>query len=105
MAARTLNMCVGDFGVVTEAVLSHMIRAALIRPGRLEAVNDPEPYYLISHNIMQNFAYTQDAKLIGERVYDDAARYQYEKLEPGDVVTQEMARAQLAPFLARATLD
>jgi len=73
--------------------------------GELEAVNDPEAYYLISHNIMQNFAYTQDAKLIGERVYDDAARYQYEKLEPGDVVTQEMARAQLAPFLARATLD
>jgi len=105
MAARTLNMCVGDFGVVTEAVWSHMTPAAMIRPGELEAVNDPEAYYLISHNIMQNFAYTQDAKLIGERVYDDAASYQYEKLEPGDVVTQEMARAQLAPFLARATLD
>jgi len=101
MAARTLNMCVGDFGVVTEAVWSHMTPAAR----ELEAVNDPEAYYLISHNIMQNFAYTQDAKLIGERVYDDAASYQYEKLEPGDVVTPEMARAQLAPFPARATLD
>jgi len=104
LAARTLNMCVGDFGVVTEAVWSHMTPAATIRSGSLRP-NDPEAYYLISHNIMQNFAYTQDAKLIGERVYDDAARYQYEKLEPGDVVTQEMARAQLAPFLARATLD
>ena len=42
MAARTLNMCVGDFGVVTEAVWSHMTPAAMIRPGELEAVNDPE---------------------------------------------------------------
>ena len=105
MAARTLNMCVGDFGVVTEAVSSHMTPAAMIEPRELEAVSDPEAYYLISHNIMQNFAYTQDAKLIGERVYDDPTSYQYEKLERGDVVTPEMARAQLAPFLARATLD
>jgi hypothetical protein len=105
MAARTLNMCVGDFGVVTEAVWSHMTPAAMIQPGEVEAVSHPEAYYLISHNIMQNFAYTQDAKLIGERVYDDPASYQYEKLEPSDVVTPEMARAQLGPFLARATLD
>ena len=105
MAARTLNMCVGDFGVVTEAVWSHMTPAAMIQPGEFEAVSDPEAYYLISHNIMQNFAYTQDAKLIGERVYDDPASYQYEKLEPINVVTPEMARAQLAPLLARATLD
>jgi hypothetical protein len=105
IAARTLNMCVGDFGVVTEAVWSHMTPAALIQPGELEAVSDPEAYYLISHNILQNFAYTHDARLIGERVYDDPASYQYEKLEPVDVVTPEMARAQLTPFLARATLD
>jgi hypothetical protein len=39
------------------------------------------------------------------RIYDDPTGYQYEKLEPSDVVTPEMARAQLAPLLARATLD
>jgi len=35
LAARTPNMCVGDFGVVTEAVWSHMTPAATIRSGSL----------------------------------------------------------------------
>jgi len=82
MAARTLNMCVGDFGVVTEAVWSHMTPAAMIQPGEIEAVSDPQTYYLISHNIMQNFAYTQDAKLIGERVYTTRPAISMRSLSP-----------------------
>jgi hypothetical protein len=70
-----------------------------------QSTADPHAHSLISHHIMQNFAYTSDAKLIGERVYDDPASYSYEKLAPAAVVTPEIARAQLAPFLARATLD
>lgn len=38
-------------------------------------------------------------------MYDDPASYSYEKLAPAEVVTPEIAREQLAPFLARATLD
>lgn len=53
---------------------------------------------------MQNFVYTDDAKLIGERVYDDPSSYSYEKLDPADVVTQ-LARERLAPFLAHARLS
>ena len=103
MAARALNICVADFGVITEAVWNHMTPGAMMQPG--EAAPDPDGHYLIAHNIMQNFAYDHDAKLIGERVYADPASYRYEKLNPGDVVTPEMARQQLAPFLARAMLD
>jgi hypothetical protein len=66
---------------------------------------DPHAHYLIAHHLMQIFAYTSDAKLIGERVYDDPASYRYETLAPAAVVTPESARAPLAPFLARATLD
>jgi hypothetical protein len=52
-----------------------------------------------------HFAYNQNAKLIGERIYDDAASYRYERLDVSAVVTPVMAREQLAPLLARATLD
>jgi hypothetical protein len=103
MAARTLNLCVGDFGVVTEAVWNHMTPGTMLRADEIDA--DPDAYYLVSHHIIQNFAYTLDAKLIGERVYDDPASYSYQKLDPTDVVTPELAREQLAPFLARATLN
>lgn len=103
MAARALNMSVGDFGIVTEAVWNHMTPGHLLVDEVVGA--DPAAHYLIQHNIMQNFVYTADAKLIGERVYDDPASYSYRKLDPADVVTPELAREQLAPFLARATLD
>ena len=55
--------------------------------------------------LLQEFAYTHDAKLTGERVYDDPASYTYIKLAPADVVTPELAREPLASFLARAALD
>jgi hypothetical protein len=100
MGARALNMCVADFGVVTEAVWNHMMPGSALRAGEIDA--DPGAYYLISHNIIQNFTYTNDAKLIGERVYDDPASYRYERVDPADVVTPELARKQLAPFLTRA---
>jgi hypothetical protein len=102
MAARALNICVADFGVITEAVWNHITPGAMMQPGQ----GRPRSGRALPccHNIMQNFAYDHDAKLIGERVYDDPASYRHEKLNPGDVVTPEMARQQLAPFLARAML-
>jgi hypothetical protein len=104
MGARAVNMAVGDFGVVMEAVFGHFVPGTHIRRDEIENV-DHEAYYLVSHHINQNFAYTSDAKLIGERVYDDPASYEYLKLDPADVVTPELARERLAPYLDRATLD
>jgi hypothetical protein len=68
---------------------------------------DPNAHYLMTHHLFQIFSYTNDArpKLISERIYDDPESYTYEKLAPQDVVTPEMAREQLTPFLERATLD
>ncbi|MFJ9034238.1 hypothetical protein ACIRQP_38445 [Streptomyces sp. NPDC102274] len=105
MAARALNICVGDFGVITEAVWNHMTPGPALAGGEVDFEIAPDAHYLIQHSIIQNFAYTLEAKLIGERVYDDPASYSYRKLDPAEVVTPPMARAQLAPFLARATLD
>jgi hypothetical protein len=103
MGARAVNLCVGDFGVVMEAVFGHVVPGSQLRADEVDA--DPDAHYLVSHQILQNFAYTHDAKLIGERVYDDPASYTYTRLDPADVVTPERAREQLAPYLARATLD
>jgi hypothetical protein len=65
----------------------------------------PDAHYLMNYHIFQMFAYTEDAKLIGERIYVDPASYTYEKLAPADLVTPEQARLDLAPLLDRATLD
>ncbi|MEV4599862.1 hypothetical protein AB0K15_20995 [Amycolatopsis sp. NPDC049253] len=105
MAARATNMCVGDFGVVTEMVFAHMTPGAVLVGQDIGQPVDPDSHYLIQHNVMQNFVYTAGAKLIGERVYDDPVSYSYGKLIPSEVVTPEMAREQLAPFLSRAALD
>jgi hypothetical protein len=102
MAARALNMVVGDFGVVTEAVWNHMTPGKVLA-GKVPGV-DPTAVYLMSHNIIQSFAYTHDAKLIGERVYDDPGSYSYTKLHPSEVITPEIARQQLAPYLERAII-
>lgn len=107
MGARTMNMCVEDFGVTTEAYWAHVVPGQyLVDHGHLpDADADADAHYLMNYNIFQIFAYTTDAKLIGERIYADAASYTYEKLAPEDVVTPEQARLALAPLLDRATLD
>ncbi|WP_454900144.1 hypothetical protein [Variovorax boronicumulans] len=104
MGARTMNMGVEDYGVTTEAVWTHVVPGVCLKGHPVDA--DPEAWYLMNHHLFQIFTYTRDAqpKLVSERIYDDPESYSYEKLAPADVVTPEMARAQLAPFLARATL-
>jgi hypothetical protein len=105
MGARTMNMCVEDFGVTTEAYWTHVVPGEYLCQHDHDADADPSAHYLMNYNIFQMFAYTSDAKLIGERIYVDSASYTYEKLAPEDVVTPEQARRHLAPILARATLD
>jgi len=105
MGARTMNMGVEDYGVTTEAVWTHVVPGVCLKDHDIDA--DPDAHYLMNHHLFQIFTYTNDPKpkLIAERIYDDPESYSYEKLAPADVVTPEMAREQLAPFLARATLD
>ena len=105
MGARTMNMGVEDYGVTTEAVWTHVVPGHCLKDHDIDA--DPDAHYLMNHHLFQIFSYTNDArpKLISERIYDDPESYTYEKLDPADVVTPEMAREQLAPFLARATLE
>ena len=54
---------------------------------------EPNAHYLLTHNIFQIFSYTRDAKLVGERVYDDPAGYHYEKLDPATSLPQKMPDA------------
>jgi hypothetical protein len=105
MGARTMNMCVEDFGVVTEAYWAHVVPGQYLVDQGHDTEADVDAHYLMNYHIFQVFAYTTDAKLIGERIYADSASYSYERLAPEDVVTPEDARAALAPLLERATLD
>lgn len=105
MGARTMNMGVDDYGVTTEAVWTHVMPGVCLKDHNIGA--DPKAHYLMTHHLFQIFSYTNESrpKLIAERIYDDPESYTYEKLDPADVVTAELARELLAPLLARATLD
>ena len=103
MGARTMNMCVEDFGVTTEAYWAHVVPGQYLHDHGVDS--DPNAHYLMNYLIFQIFSYTTDVKLISERIYVDPASYSYEKLAPEDVVTPEQARRELAPLLGRATLD
>ncbi|MCX4910850.1 hypothetical protein [Streptomyces sp. NBC_00878] len=105
MGARTMNMCVEDFGVTTEARWAHVVPGQYLLDHQHDVAADPDAHYLMNYNIFQIFAYTSEAKLIGERIYVDSASYTYEELAPQNVVTPEQARQALAPLLSRATLD
>jgi hypothetical protein len=102
MGALTMNMAVADFGIVTEARWAEILTGRLVRDEHGIGDADPDAHYMLTHNIFQNFAYSHDAKLIGERVYDDPGSYHYERLEATDIVTPEEARRALAPYLDRA---
>ena len=103
MGAQVMNMCVEDFGVTTEAYWSHVVPGTFLTAHDVDS--DESAHYLMSYHIFQIFAYDTDARLLGERIYVDNASYTYTLLAPEDVVTPEDARTQLAPLLARATLD
>jgi hypothetical protein len=100
MGTMRHNITVADFGVITEGVWVAMV------PPEMRSVDgfdvDPDAYYMVKHNLMQNFTFTHEAKLISERGYDDPGSYEYRKLAAEDVVTPAMARAALAPHLERA---
>jgi hypothetical protein len=102
MGALTMNMCVEDFGIVTEARWAEVLTGELARDEHGIADADLGSHYLLTHNILQIFGYTRGALLIGERVYDDPGSYEYRKMDPADVVTPDQARKSLAPFLERA---
>jgi hypothetical protein len=104
MGALTMNMTVADFGIVTEARWAEVLTGRLVcdEHGIVDA--DPDAHYILTNNIFQNFAYTREAKLVGERVYDDPGSYHYERLEATDVVTPDDARRALAPYLRRAVV-
>jgi hypothetical protein len=102
MGALTMNMVVADFGIVTEARWAEVLTGRVVRDEHGIGDVDPGAHYILTHNIFQNFAYTREAKLIGERVYDDPGSYQYERLEATDVVTPEDARRALSIYLDRA---
>ncbi|MGW2449482.1 hypothetical protein, partial [Streptomyces sp. NPDC001675] len=67
MGARTMNMCVEDFGVTTEAYWTHVVPGQYLVTHGHDPDADLDAHYLMNYNIFQIFAYTTDAKLIGER--------------------------------------
>ena len=104
MGALAMNMCVEDFGVVTEARWAEIVPGAVVCEDHGIRGAALDGHYLVSHDIFQVFSYGRDARLTGKRVYDDPASYRYQKLAPRDVVTPADARRELDSLLARAVI-
>jgi hypothetical protein len=102
--ALTMNLCVEDFGVLTEARWAHIVPGTLVREHHGLLGADLDGHYLVTHDLFQVCSYTGDAKLVGKRLYDDPSSYRYRRLAPSEVVTPDDARRELAPLLARALI-
>jgi hypothetical protein len=92
------RLAVDDWGLAAEALFAQIMPGhVLVAQG--EDVDDPDAHYLFSHRISMAWPYDDDAKLIGENVYEDPSTRTIEKLDPADVVTPQQAAALLAPLL------
>ena len=59
--ALTMNMCVEDYGIFTEARWAEVLPGALVRDEHSIADANPNAHHLLTHNFFQLFSYTRDA--------------------------------------------
>jgi hypothetical protein len=93
------ELVVADWGFASECMFHHLM------PGRMlmdsDDIDDPDAVYVVKHILAFHWPYDEQARLIGEHVYEDTASRVVEKVAPEDVVTPAMAREALAPQLER----
>jgi hypothetical protein len=92
------KIAVADWGFASDSVFGHILPGKLVAEQGIQ-VEDPEGWYLVTHRLGMFWPYDDDAKLIGEFVYDDLDSYQVEQIESSEAVTPEMAAEQLAPVV------
>lgn len=89
---------VADWGLASHGLWGHQIPGSVaIEQGH--EVDDPDAFYNVTVLQATIWHYTEDAKLIGEHIFEDPGSRKLEKLDPADVMTPEEAMAPILELL------
>jgi hypothetical protein len=92
------HVLVSDWGLAIESLFgNYVLGHVLAEQG--EDIDDPDAYYQLTHYMASFWPYSEDCRLIGEHIYEDAGSRTIHKLEPHQVVTPAQAAALLNPML------
>jgi hypothetical protein len=91
------EIMVADWGVAMHGLWGQQLRGTVALEQGFE-IDDPDAFYNVNSWFAQIWRYNEDAKLIGEHVFEDIGSREIEKLDPADVMTAEEG---MAPFLER----
>jgi len=89
---------VSDWGLAIESLFGNYLPGHVLAE-QGEDIDDPDAYYQLTHHMASFWPYSEDCRLIGEHIYEDAASRTIHKLEPHQVVTPAQAAALLGPLL------
>jgi hypothetical protein len=95
---RNENLFVNSWGIASRADLLRVVSGATLKEEGVE-VDDLEANYAESTHIAMFWPYDADVKLLGEHVYQ-LEEPTLEKVEPGDMFTEDERNAISAEFLA-----
>ncbi len=92
------EILVSDWGLAIESLFgNHVPGHVLAEQG--EDIDDTDAYYQLTHYMASFWPYSEDGRLIGEHIYEDAGSRTIHRLEPGQVVTPARASELLSPML------
>lgn len=89
-------VAVADWGFASEAHFRHFVPGTMLTTST--DVDDPEATYLISHTYSMVWHYDEQARLIGEYVYEDGSSRTISKPDREDITPADATRL-LAPVL------
>lgn len=92
------RMAVADWGLALESYFGHHLRGHQLQAMGIE-VDDLDGYYQFEHWISSFWPYSQDCRLIGEHIYEDAGSRVLHQIDEADFVTPEKAAAALNPLI------
>jgi len=98
------RMAVADWGLAIESYFGHHLRGHQLHAMGIEA-DDPDGFYQFEHWISSFWPYSEDGRLIGEHIYEDAGSRVLHKIDEADFITPEKAAAALNPLIDTPVSD
>jgi hypothetical protein len=96
------QIAVADWGFASELCLNQLLPGrALAAEG--EEIDDPEAIYHLKSRQAFVWPYSEDARLIGEHIYEDVSTREITKARPEEVISVERAAELVQPHLEQTT--
>lgn len=87
------QLAVADWGLASEAIFNSYARGA-VAPGGLDG-----HFYIVRQRIAMHWPYDDQARLMGEHVYEHAAQREVVEIGEADFITPQDAERLLTPLL------